>query len=141
MNNHTVNELNKFLEGNYMAIHAYENYIGRLEDPEAKQLLQQLQQGHKSHASKVAERIQNLGGVPVDDVGIGGKMIEIVKKLENPTSDTAAIFKDALAGEQRGIAKSKEILDGDLDDESLQLVKTILDHDEQHVQLLSDYIH
>lgn len=49
-------------------------------------------------------------------------------------------MKDALTGEQRGIEKSKQILNGDLDDESLSLVETILATDEKHIALLSKYI-
>ena len=56
-----IQTLNEFLQGQYMGIHAYEHHIEKLEDPNVKKEFQQIQQDHKLHAQKVAERIQNLG--------------------------------------------------------------------------------
>ena len=63
-----------------------------------------------------------------------------MNKIKGPTKDFAPILKDALVGEHRGIEKSKELLDGDLDPESLKLVKSILDVDQKHVELLDELI-
>ena len=140
MKNNVIKELNTFLEGNFMAIHAYDNYIHHIDNVEIKQVLQKIQQEHKQHAMMIAERIQNLGGIPVDDVGMMGHVAEFMNKIKGPTKDLAPILKDALVGEHRGIEKSKELLDGDLDPESLTLVKRILDVDQQHVELLDELI-
>ena len=140
MKNKVIKELNTFLEGNFMAIHAYDNYIHHIEDVEIKQVLQNIQQDHKQHAKVIAERIQNLGGTPVDDVGMMGHVAEFINKIKGPTKDLAPILKDALVGEHRGIEKSKELLDGDLDSESLKLVKSILDVDQKHVELLDKLV-
>ncbi len=141
MERDVIKELNTFLEGNYMAIRAYEQYIDRVDDLKIKQVLQEIQHNHKRHAALVAERIQNLGGIPVDDVGFMGKMAQFFSTLKGKTDDPTHILKDAVAGEQRGIEKSKELLDGDLDPESLALVKRILDTDQQHVTLLNQLLH
>lgn len=61
VNNHVINTLNDFLKGQYMGIHAYENYIQKISDEQIKRELQKIQQELKNDASKVAERIQNLG--------------------------------------------------------------------------------
>ncbi|MBU8908791.1 DUF2383 domain-containing protein [Desertibacillus haloalkaliphilus] len=140
MKNHVVDELNKFLEGNFMAIHAYENYIHHIDDQSVKEILQKLQQEHKHHATMIAERIQDLGGVPVDHVGFGGTIAEFVVNLKGATTDRTSILKDALVGESRGIKKSKELLNGDLDPQSLELVKNILNNDQQHLELLDQLI-
>jgi len=140
MKNKITKELNQFLEGNFMAIHAYEDFIEHMKDPAIKKTLQNIQQGHKQHAIKVAERIQDLGGVPVDDVGMKGKMVELMKNMKGKTIGTKDILKDALVGEQRGIEVSRKILENDLDQDSLQLVKTILAHDEEHVERLQHLI-
>lgn len=141
MNNNVTKELNTFLKGNFMAIHAYDKYIHRIKDIEIKQVLQEIQQDHKEHALMVAERVQNLGGLPVNDVGVMGNAAELVNTMKGPTNDTANILKDALVGEHRGIEKSKELLDGDLDPESLTLVKRILNVDQKHVDLLDELVH
>lgn len=141
MDRGVIKELNHFLEGNYMAIRAYDQYIDRMADHNIKQVLQEIQQNHKRHATMIAERIQNLGGNPVDDVGFMGKMAQMIASLKGKATDPTHIVKDALVGEQRGIEKSKQLLDGDLDPESLALVKHILDTDQQHVNRLNQLLH
>lgn len=134
-----IEELNEFLEGNYMAIHTYDHYIFHTEDEKTKQLLQKIQQQHKEHAAMIAKRIQNLGGLPIHDVGLKGKMVEMATKIKG-TKDTISMIKDAISGETRGIETSKKILDGDLDEESLRIVKEILKRDKDHVKLLKNYL-
>lgn len=141
MNDRLIKELNTFLEGNFMAIHAYEKYIDHVQDNELKGVFQKILQNHKNHTKIIAERIQNLGGIPSDDVGIMGSMAQIIIDLKSTTKGDISILKDAIVGEQRGIKKSKEILDGDLDPESLKIVQDILDHDEEHVEILNKLLH
>ena len=124
-----------------MAIHAYDNYIHRVEDDEIKQVFQEIQKNHKQHATMIAERIQNLDGIPVDDVGFMGNAAELINSIKGSTNDPTHILKDALVGEHRGIEKSKELLHGDLDSESLTLVKRILNVDQKHVDLLDRFFH
>src|SRR5690625_3936892 len=118
-----VKELNNFVKGNLMAIHAYDQYIHRIKDNELKQVIQQIQQNYKHHAALIAKRIQNLNGLPTDNVGVMRNSTELMNKLKGKSNDLEHILKDALVGEQRGIEKSKEILNGDLDNESLSLVE------------------
>ncbi|GIN71878.1 hypothetical protein J14TS2_23530 [Bacillus sp. J14TS2] len=135
-----VKELNQFLEGNFMAIHTYDQYIHHIDDQKLKNVLQDIQQNHKEHAAMIAKRIQDLGGIPAHDVTAKGKMIEFMSKVKGTTADTSSILRDASVGENRGIQTSKELLDGDLDAESLELVQSILEHDQQHVELLNQHI-
>lgn len=141
MKDKTVEELNRFLEGNLMAIHAYDNYIHHIDDPEVKKTLQGIQRDHKEHAALVAERIQNLGGMPVNDLGLKGSTAEFFTKLKESTGGTTHILRDAIAGEDRGIEVSKKLVKGDLDPESLHVVERILEEDEGHIDLLSKFLH
>lgn len=74
VDNNVVKTLNQFLKGQYMGIHAYEHLIQKLPNPDVKREFQRIQQEHKNHALKVAERIQNLGGIPADDEGLIGSV-------------------------------------------------------------------
>lgn len=140
MENKVIKELNNFLEGNFMAIHAYEKYIEHIDNTEIKQVFQKIQQDHKQHALIIAERIQNLDGVPVDDAGFKGTMAQFANSLKGSTTETISILKDALVGEERGIKVSKELVKGDLDQASLTLVKKILSHDQKHIEELDHLI-
>lgn len=140
MKNDVIKDLNTFLAGNFMAVHAYEKYIQHIDDDEIKRVLQTIQQNHKKHAMVVARRIQDLDGVPVDDVGFMGNVVALLGKVKGSTKGSDHILKDALVGEQRGIQKSKELLNGDLDPESLKVVTHILNADEKHVDLLTQFL-
>jgi len=136
MRKKVVDKLNQFLEGNYMAIHAYEKYINHCQDAELKHILYQFQQDHKQHAQMITDRIQSFGGIPINHLGLKGTIIEWIKNLTEKTTLDTHIVKDALAGEARGIEVSQKILKDDLDIESKQLVEKILSHDQQHVNVL-----
>lgn len=140
-NKHAIKELNAFLEGNYIAIQAYERYIQHVGDSNVKPILQQIQQDHKQHAIRISERIQNLGGVPVDDAGMKGMMAETMMRLKGATDDPNFILKDALKGEHKGIGMSEKIITGDLDLESRHLVEEVLNDDRNHVEQLNKYLH
>lgn len=140
MKNKVIKELNNFLEGHFMAIHAYEHYIHHMNDKNIKHILQKIQQDHKQHATMIAERIQNIGGVSVDDTSFMGHVAELISDLKGTPDDTVSILKDALVGEQRGIKKSKDILNGDLDSESLTIVEQVLNEDQKHVELLENLV-
>lgn len=139
-NKDVVKELNAFLKGQYMGIHAYENLIQHVEDPNIKKLFQNIQKDHKEHAMQVAERIQNLDGKPVDDEGIIGSMQGAISQLNTPR-DTQELIKHALVGEgYYGIQISEEIVKGDLDEQSSMIIEEILDKDRNHVKELTQYI-
>lgn len=140
-NRQVVNELNAFLEGNYIATLSYERYIQHVADLDVKNLLQDIQQDHKQHGIKIAERIQNLGGVPVDDAGIKGNMVEFMNRFKKAEDDPNFILKDALKGEEKGIEMSEKLVRGDLDPESLNIVKDILNEDRNHLDQLNRYVH
>jgi bacterioferritin len=141
MDDRVINELNTFLEGEFMAIHGYERFIQNVEEPGVKSEFQKIQQDHKTHAALVAERIQNLGGVPSDGPGIKGMMSEMMNKFKQSSDDTKFIIKDACDGENKGIKMAEEIVKGDLDPESRKLIEDILDKDREHVTLLNNMIH
>lgn len=132
-----IQELNRFLQGRYMGIHQYEHLIARAEDPELKDLLQQMQQHAKLGAQKIAERIQDLGGVPVDGVGVMGKIREWMQQFQHEPRDPRDILRDALLGENKyGIHYSHEMVADDLDEESARIVDTVLEEDKRRVERL-----
>jgi Domain of unknown function (DUF2383). len=138
MDKDVINELNAFLKGQYMGIHAYENLIQNEKNENIKKELQGIQKNHKAHAATVAERIQNLGGRPVDDEGLLGTMQEKIVRVMGTPQDTKSILASALKGEDHyGVKMSEEIVKGDLDQESHTIIKQILDEDRAHVDMLN----
>jgi bacterioferritin len=140
MENTVVKELNALLKGNYMAIHGYEKFIQNVEDPVAKNELQRIQKEHKQNAAAIAERIQNLGGVPEDGPGLMGTMGELMNRLKGVSGNTEFIIKDALESEDKGIKMAEELVRGDLGPESRKLVEDILNVNRQHVSQLNNLL-
>lgn len=139
MNNTSINELNTLLKGEHMAIDGYEKYIQNVDDVNIKNQLQKIQQDHKQHAIKIAERIQNLGGKPVDGTSIMGKMAQIATNIkEIGKKNNIEILKEAYNGEDNGIKMGDEVVKGDLDQESRNLVNDILNDDRNHLNVISN---
>lgn len=136
-----IKELNAFLEGEFMGIHAYEHYIKNTQDEAIKKDLQTIQQNHKMHAIFVAERIQNLGGEAVDDVGLVGAFQERVQQVKGYPKDSRAIIEGAIHGEEYGSDMMAEFVKGDLDLESRNMVQSILNEHKQHIDLLKKHLH
>jgi bacterioferritin len=141
MDKKVVKELNAYLKGEYMAIKAYEGFMERIKDNSIKGELRKIQRDHKRHAIKVSDRIHALGGKPVKGAGLMGTMSDVKNLIKRNSDDTRFIIKDAGAGEYRGIQMAEEVVKGDLDAESLELVKSLLEEDRSHVEKLSNFIH
>lgn len=136
-----VEELNTLLRGTYLGIHSFEHHIQKLEDPQLKQLFQSMQQEAKLNAQKLAERIQNLNGVPADSEGVSGRMHSFMHKVML-SGETKEIIKDALKGMDRyGVEYSEELVKGDLDPVSKKIAKEVIDTNRRHADALRKLLH
>ncbi|MCX7923387.1 MAG: PA2169 family four-helix-bundle protein [Clostridia bacterium] len=139
MDNSVINELNAVFKGEQMAVEAYERLIYDLKDETVKKELQDIQKDHRRHASELADRIQTLGGKAEYGTGVSGLMADMKMAVQNASNnhDTLQILKQAYDGEDKGIAKVEEIIKGDLDDESLSIVKKLLSEDHEHLKKMA----
>ena len=136
-----IEELNTLLRGTYMGIRSFEHYIQKLDDDEIKKHFQSMQQDTKQNAQKIAEQIQNLGGVPADDEGVSGSMHSFMHNIMLP-DDTRKIIDDALKGMNKyGVQYSEELVKGDLDPESKLIAEEVIDTSRRHVEQLRQLIH
>lgn len=140
MDRKVVKELNAYLKGEYMAIKAYDGFMERTKDVDMKKKLQSIQGDHKQHAAKVSQRIIGLGGRPVKGPGIMGIMSDLKNLVKRNSDKTWDILEDAGKGEYRGVQMAEEIVKGDLDAESLSMIKDILEEDRGHVGKLGGFI-
>ncbi|MFC0213740.1 DUF2383 domain-containing protein [Paenibacillus chartarius] len=140
----SAQQLAKFLEGQYMGIHAYDHFIQNMDDAYLKQELQHIQQDLKSQASRVAARIQELGGNPPDNLGIGGQIQEWVSELKGFPASPEGILRMALKGEDKyGIHRAHEEIHGKLDEQSAALIDDVFKRSKAHVdklQLLLEHL-
>lgn len=127
-------ELNAVLKGEQMAVLAYEKFISEADNEKIRENFQQIQRNHKEHVGKLAERIQDLGAIPDYSTGVSGVFANIKLEMETNNKSSEDILKKAYDGEDKGIAAAEEVVRGDLDDNSLELVKDILSRDHDHLK-------
>lgn len=141
MKNSTVSELETLLKGEQMASDSYNKFIQNAKDENIKKQLQSIQQTHKKHAMSISTRLQDLGVKPHDGVGISGKIAEFMSEAkDSKNKDTSLDLEKALSGESSGIRIASEMVKGDLDAESSNLVNTIIEEDKKHLTTLATLI-
>lgn len=134
-----IDELNGFLKGRYMGIHQYGRLIERARDPALKEMLERFREHAELGAQNIARRIRQLGGEPVDGPGMLGELQLWMQKFGDAPEDARDILHDALVGENKyGIHVSREMVAGDLDEESKRVVDTVLEEDQKRVDQLRE---
>ncbi|MFY9313686.1 MAG: DUF2383 domain-containing protein [Tepidanaerobacteraceae bacterium] len=137
----TIKALNELLQGEYMAVESFNNFISRIEDEKIKREVQGIQQQHRSNIEKLAVYIQNMGGQPDENLGFKGKMGDLKVNMDlGFKTDDAEIIKKAIEGETRGVNMAEKILRGNLDDESRDLVGEILQKDRMAIRKLKNLV-
>lgn len=137
----TIKALNELLQGEYMAVESFNNFISRIEDEKIKREVQGIQQQHRSNIEKLAVYIQNVGGQPDENLGFKGKMGDLKVNMDlGFKTDDAEIIKKAIEGETRGVNMAEKILRGNLDDESRDLVGEILQKDRMAIRKLKNLV-
>mgnify|MGYP000973362960 FL=1 len=132
-NDSVINELNTVLRGELMAVESYDLFISNTDDDKIRKLFEQFRADHKEHAELLYDRIRSLGAVPGKRTGIPGMFSQIKLEFETKRKDSDEILKRAYFGEDKGVKMVEEIIKGDLDPESADLVGRILSKDREHL--------
>lgn len=110
MNNNDIKELNTALKGEHMAIESFDYYIQDAKDQDTKKNLMGIQQQHQFHAMLLSERIEQLGGNPINTSGMIGVMAEVKSKFAPKKYIDNNMIKSAVQGEEMGIQSYSEIM-------------------------------
>lgn len=110
MNDKDIKALNTALKGEHIAIESFDHYIGDTKDEATKKNLMDIQQQHQFHAIQLSERIQQLGGNPLNTSGVTGIIAEIKYKVTPDKYIENNIIKTAVQGEEMGIQAYGEIM-------------------------------
>ena len=140
-NSETTKALNELLQGEYMAVESFNNFISRLEDENAKKTLQEIQKQHRENIDKLASYIQDIGGQPDENLGMKGKMGDIKLNMDlGSSSDMKEIVKKAIEGETQGVNMAEKVLRGDLDYRSRDIAGEILEKDRKSIEKLKNLL-
>lgn len=140
-NTETLKSINELLQGEYMAIESFNNFISRLEDRNVKHTFQDIQKQHRENIDILATYIQNAGGQPDENLGIKGIMGDIKLNLDlGSESDAREVIEKAIKGETQGVNMAEKVLRGNLDDKSRELAGEILQNDRKSIERLKNLL-
>lgn len=138
-NSETIKSLNQLLQGEYMALESFNNFMSKLEDDNVKNSLKEVQKQHRENINTLASYIQDIGGQPHENLGMKGKMAEIKINMDLGFKvDTSEVIAKAIEGETQGVNMAEKILRGNLDDKSRDIAGEILQNDRRSIEKLKN---
>lgn len=140
MNNNDIKELNTALKGEHMAIESFDYYIQDAKDEDTKKKLMDMQQQHQFHAIQLSERIQQLGGNPLNSSGVTGIMAEIKNKVTPKKYVDNNMIKSIMQGEELGIQSYGEIMANLNDGSNQKLAEEMLIESVRIVEKLNQMV-
>lgn len=133
----TIESLNQLLQGEYMAVESFNNFISKLEDDRVKQAFKEVQKQHRENIDKLASYIQDIGGQPDENLGMKGKMGDMMLNMQlGSEAGTREIIERAIEGETEGVNMAEKVLRGDLDERSRDIAGEILHKDRKSIEKL-----
>lgn len=138
--NNDIKELNTALRGEHMAIESFDYYIQDAKDEDTRKSLMDMQQQHKFHAMQLSERIQHLGGNPVNSSGVTGVMAELKNKVTPKKYVDNNMIKSIVQGEELGIQAYGEIMANMSDASNQKLTEEMLIESVRIVEKLNQMI-
>lgn len=140
-NNENIQSLNKLLQGEYMAVESFNNFISKLEDETVKQTFKEVQKQHRENIDKLASYIQDIGGRAEENLGMKGIMGDIKINMDlGSDADKAEIIEKAIEGETKGVNMAEKVLRGNLDEKSRDIAGEILHMDRKSIEKIKSLL-
>jgi len=140
MDEPNIKTLNELLRGEHMAIGSYESVLPTFQHQQTREEINNILRDHKQHAIEITDRIISLGGMPKESTGMVGVMSQTKLKAEGIFRSEKSMLEKLYDGEDQGIAIVEQIIKGDLDATSLEMVQKILNTDHDHLNKLQQMI-
>jgi uncharacterized protein (TIGR02284 family) len=140
-NKETIKSLNQLLQGEYMAVESFNNFISKLEDETVKQTFKEVQKQHRENIDKLASYIQDIGGRAEENLGMKGIMGDIKINMDlGSDADKAEIIEKAIEGETKGVNMAEKVLRGNLDEKSRDIAGEILHMDRKSIEKIKSLL-
>lgn len=136
-NKETIKSLNQLLQGEHMAVEAFNVFISKTDDSKIKKAFQKIQDNHRENIKILSNYIQNIGGQPEEILGLKGKMADIKMNIDlGKEPEVKDLVEKAIEGETLGINMAEKVLRGELDDKSRDVAGEILHRDRRNLEKL-----
>jgi hypothetical protein len=106
MDSQAIEDLNFLLKDELAAIEAYQKILGKLGNNSEPNILEDCLKSHQDRAVKLKAAISKLGGEPIADTGLGGKISKLVIDGAGAISNEAMI--SALTEDEAGWSSDYE---------------------------------
>jgi hypothetical protein len=106
MDSQAIEDLNFLLKDELHAVETYQKILGKLENKGQPNILENALQSHKDRATKLKAAISKLGGEPITDTGLGGKLSKLFIDGAGAINDKAMIA--ALSEDEAGWSSDYE---------------------------------
>ncbi len=137
----TLDSLGAILNGETVAIHMYDSFIPKMKDLEMKNTFQTIRTGHRRHLDQITRRIEELGHRPRIQLGLRMKIGEFMIDARTRVGIAPdKMSRWALKGEDMGITATEEVIKGDLDEVSKELVGIVLGENRDYINQLMEFI-
>lgn len=138
----TLDSLQNMINGVAIAIHTYDTFIPAMKDPETKLIFQDIRSGHRRHLDLLTRRVEELGHRPRIQPNLQMWIAEVIMDARTRVGMAPEkMIRWALKGEDMGLTSAEEVVAGDLDEVSQELVDQILIDSADYVNQLAELIH
>ncbi|ELC8456217.1 PA2169 family four-helix-bundle protein [Clostridium perfringens] len=135
--------LNDNLKGLYMGIDIFKRYEKKCKSNDLKNLLNDVIKLYSKEACELSSKISALGDSPASNVGILGKASKAIYNIKTVTADTdSEILEESIKAFKTGIIMFQKFLhekENQLDKESINLVKNMIQENEELSKKLNEY--
>lgn len=132
----TVEKLNELLKGENLAMHVYQKTKVMQKDTQVAKMFERFEQDHKRHAEQLTNRIKELGGKPITNMGMAGVMANITSRV-NSIRGPKYLLKQIYDGEDKGIHAYEDRIH-ELDSKSQDVVNEIMLEDHEHLKYFKE---
>lgn len=138
MSEKSIDSLNQLLQGEYMAINAFDIYTPQLKNNDYKKCFQSVQNNHRENISNLAVYIQNIKGQPQENLSFKGSFATMMMQttVSLKAMNDKEILKKIIEGEEKGIQAAEKVLRGNLDNKSRDMAGEILHQDRKSLSEL-----
>ena len=144
MNNDLIKELNKFLTGIHMGAATFKDYRDKAQNEELKAELENIISSFKTHEEAITHRIEALGGVPSDSIGILGEAAEFWERIKLISVDSdVEVCEHAMKAMNMGIKGGTKFITehSDIDESIMNDVKGVVADYDNHLAKIEELSH
>lgn len=129
--------VNKIIEGERMAVEAFNVLIDVTHDKKIKNAFQDMQQKNRRNISHMARFVQDMGEIPDEKLGLKGVYADVALKVGTYNKSDKDLIISAIDGLEMGIKNVESELENHMDHKAEKLLKDALKNHKDSIDTLN----